>query len=675
MLKYITTSLILSLLSLASLSAIEKPQSPYFQITSSESSLDSLPLKASKAKVSISGSIAQVEIRQTYANTGGTPIEAIYIFPGSTGSAMHGMEMKIGEKVIIAKIEERKQAKKTYEKAKAENKTASLLEQQRPNVFQMNVANILPGEEVEILLRYSEHVTATEGVYEFVMPTVVGPRYGKINDTSDGSSVANPYLQEGENTTTFSFTMDLRTGLPLKQVSCTTHNSPIKYLGKQHASLSIHSNNNDTTMNRDIIVRYRLADDQVASGVLLHQGNTDEREDENFFLIDIEPPARVKPEHIPARDYLFVLDVSGSMNGFPLNTARTLFNDLAQQLRPVDSFNVLLFAGNSAVLSNQPLQANEENITKAIHFMRTQSQRSSGGTELVRALERAMKMPGSEEKSRSIVVVTDGFINFEANAFDTIRKNRGRANVFCFGIGSSVNRHLVEGIASAGSGEAFIVTRPSEAPLTASRFREYIESPVLTNIKLEARGFDTSEIQPSSLPDVFANRPITVSGKWQGVPEGQLILTGVMGNGEKYRQSINIAQTASQGMYNPPLRSLWARERVRELSDYAKLKNGHTAHQETIQEITNLGLTYSILTNYTSFIAVDETPKSMTDSATTVKQATPLPQGMSQQATIAKQHNSHPLVKAGSVPEPGSTALFCVSIVTLLFLRARRCPA
>ncbi|BDS07688.1 inter-alpha-trypsin inhibitor domain-containing protein [Oceaniferula spumae] len=672
MIKKLNLIFLTTLLSLTALIAGEQVQGPYFQITSADSSLDSFPLKASKARVSISGTIAQVELRQTYANTGGHPIEAVYVFPGSTGSAMHGMEMKIGEKVIVAKIAERNKARAAYEKAKSENKTASLLEQQRPNVFQMNVANILPGDEVEVLLRYSEHLKSTDGQYAFVMPTVVGPRYGNGSSADSQSSdwVANPYLQPGTATSTeFEFTMDLRTGLPLKQVLCTTHSSPIKYLGKQHASLVINSSTDATCMNRDIIVRYRLADEKVESGILLHQA--EEKGGENFFLVDIEPPARVKPEHIPARDYLFVLDVSGSMNGFPLETARKLLVKLADQLRPTDTFNVLLFAGNSQTLSQRPLVASEDNIEKALSFMRYHSRRGSGGTELIKALKRAVNMPGSEDKSRSIVVVTDGFVDFEADAFDLVRNSRGQANVFCFGIGSSVNRHLVEGIANAGGGEAFVVTTPSEAPDTARRFREYIESPVLTNVKLETRGFDATELQPTSISDVFANRPITVIGKWKGIAEGQLILTGITGGGENYRQVIDIADTASKGMHNPALRSLWARERVRELSDYAKLRNDPDRHSETVQEVTNLGLTYSLLTPYTSFIAVNETVRPIDEPAQTVKHASPLPKGVSAKAVPS---NSVPMVKGGSVPEPGSSVLFIVSLVTLLMMRVRRCP-
>ncbi|MBK1830224.1 VWA domain-containing protein [Verrucomicrobiaceae bacterium R5-34] len=672
MIKHLNLLLILCLLPMAS--RADDVRAPYFTINSSESSLDSLPLKASKAKVSISGTIAQVEIRQIYANTGAVPIEATYVFPGSTRSAMHGMEMKIGEKVIVAEIKEREKARRAYELAKVEKKTASLLEQQRPNVFQMQVANILPGDEVEVLLRYSEHIQATDGRYAFVMPTVVGPRYSHGSSAGGSSNqwVANPYLEQGKNTATdFEFSLDLRAGFPLKQVTCTSHRSEVQYLGKQHASLVINSEQDPSCMNRDIIVRYRLADDQISSGVLLHQGQGEG--DENFFLVDIEPPARVKPEHITARDYLFVLDISGSMNGFPLQTAQKLFNQLASQLKAEDSFNVLLFAGGSDTLSDTPLAATQANIRRANRYFSAHSRRSSGGTELVRALQRAVNMPTDVEKSRSIVVVTDGYVDFETDAFDLIRDHRGSANVFCFGIGSAVNRHIVEGIAHVGGGEAFVVTSPSEAAATAQRFKTYLEAPVLTQVKLEARGFDARELQPKNLPDVFANRPITICGKWQGPAIGELVISGIRGGGERYEQVISIDQSAAEGRHNPALRSLWARERVRELSEYTKLKGDEDRKREAVQEVTNLGLTYSLLTPYTSFVAIDDTPRPIDDPATAVQQASPLPKGVLSKAVVSS--HSAPLVKGGSVPEPGSATLLLLSLCTLLMMRVRRCQA
>lgn len=667
--KRIIYLILATLLTAAGTRAEQKNLAPYFKITSAETSTDHFPLKSSKAKVTISGTIAQVELRQTYANASATPLEAIYIFPGSTRSAVHGMEMKIGQRTIRAKIQERKQARATYEKAKSEHQTTSLLEQQRPNVFQMNVANIQPGDQVEVLLRYTEQLIPTDGNYEFVMPTVVGPRFSK-NSSADQSAannwVANPYITPDTATAPspeFHFSMDLRTGLPLKQVLCTSHTNNIKYLGKQHASLTIDSTTDPTCTNRDIIIRYRLADKQIESGLLLHQGN-----DENFFLLNIQPPERVTPADIPPRDYLFVVDVSGSMSGFPIRTAGKLLEKLTAGLRQTDTFNVLLFAGHSQTFSGRPVKATTASVRKAIRFMKNPS-RHGGGTRLVDALKRALAMPGGEHASRSIVVITDGYIDFEAEAFDLIRNNRGKANVFSFGIGSSVNRHLIEGIARVGAGEPYIVTHPAQAGETAQQFHRHIASPVLTNIRVSTEGFQATDLQPTQLPDMFASRPINLCGKWHGTPEGKIILTGLTGNGKQYQQVIDVRKATQNAPNNPALRSLWARERVREIADYAKL----TKSNESVQEVTNLGLTYELLTPYTSFVAVDETPAKPGSPLQTVKHPLPLPQGVSAQA-IAGSGNSAPTVTGGSVPEPTSSALFLVTTTLLLFLRIRRCP-
>ena len=197
--------------------------------------------------------------------------------------------------------------------------------------------------------------------------------------------------------------------------------------------------------------------------------------DEKYFLAMIEPPKRVAPAQIPARDYVFIVDVSGSMHGFPLEVTKALMRNLLAGLRPTDTFNVLLFSGDSAVLAPAPLPATPDNIERAIALINQQS--GGGGTELLPALKRAMALPGGENRARSIVVVTDGYVSVETQAFDLIRNNLGNANVFAFGIGSSVNRFLIEGMARVGQGEPFIVTNADEADARAEALRRYIESP------------------------------------------------------------------------------------------------------------------------------------------------------------------------------------------------------
>lgn len=643
----------------------DRSLAPHFEVAGEENA-DGFPLKATDVRATISGVIAEVTVEQTYANTGDSPIEAVYVFPASTRAAVHGVEMKIGERVIVAKIEEKQQAKANYEKAKSENKTASLLDQERPNVFRMSVANILPGDEVKVRLNFSEKLTATERVYEFVYPTVVGPRYSNQGSTTE-SWVGNPYLGEKADTpATFSAHLDLRGGMPLKSVTCPSHQAAIRFTSKEQATVELPASGE--AGNRDFVLRYRLADEQVASGLLLHQG-----EKENFFLLNVEPPRRVRPEQIPPRDYLFILDVSGSMNGFPLDTAKTLMRDLLGGIRATDTFNVLLFAGDSRMLSPHPLPATPENIARGTDLTNLAS--GGGGTELLPALKRGLAISPGEGTSRSIVVVTDGFVNIEREAFELVRAERGSANVFAFGIGSSVNRWLIEGLARAGMGEPFFVLHPGEAEKTARRFRDYISSPVLTDIKVRYEGFGATDVQPESIPDVFAERPIELIGKWTGPPGGTIIVTGQGGAGP-YEARFEVAEEAAKGMENPALRPLWAREKVRTLADDMQVgrnNRGSQANDEIQREITALGLTYGLLTEFTSFLAVDETPREVVEKFRTVQQPLPLPQGVSSHAVGGGQvsFSGGTPGSTGAAPEPGMIGLLLISAVGLMLHRYR----
>lgn len=643
----------------------DRSLAPRFEIGGEENA-EHFPLKATDVQATISGVIAEVTVEQTYANTGDGPIEAVYVFPASTRAAVHGVEMHIGERVIVAKIQEKQKAKATYEQAKRENKAASLLEQERPNVFRMSVANILPGDEVKVVLNYSEKLTATERVYEFVYPTVVGPRYTNKSAAAE-SWVGNPYLGEKVDTpATFAARIDVRSGMPLQSLTSPSHQAKIDFTGKDRATVELPASGE--AGNRDFVLRYRLADAQVASGLLLHDGK-----DENFFLLNVEPPQRVLPEQIPARDYLFILDVSGSMNGFPLDTAKTLMRDLLGGIRPTDTFNVLLFAGESRILSPSPLAATPENIDRGTNL--TNLARGSGGTELLPALKRALAMPQEEGVSRSIVVVTDGFVDIEREAFDLVRSRRGSANLFAFGIGSSVNRWLIEGLARAGMGEPFFVLEPGEASKTASRFRDYISSPVLTDIKVRYEGFRTEGVQPESIPDVFADRPIEIIGKWKGEARGRIIVTGQGGAGP-YDAVFDVAQEAAKGTDNPALRPLWAREKVRTLADNRQVSGSWRSEKDTKEierEITTLGLTYGLLTEFTSFVAVDETPREVLAKLRTVNQPLPLPKGVSELALSENQIAFSPSSgSVGAAPEPGSISLLLVTAMGFLLHRHRR---
>lgn len=624
---------------------VDKTLSPYF-LVKGDPSVDQLPLKDTTVNIAASGVIADVQVVQSYRNEGSRPINATYVFPASTRAAVYGMRMKIGDEVIVAKIKEREKAKEEFETAKKEGKSASLLEQARPNVFTMSLANLMPQETVEIELRYTELLVPTDGVYEVVYPTVVGPRYASAKESPEGNKfVETPYTRSGEKpTSTFNISARIAAGVPIRDLECATHQMTSAWQGESLAQLTL--GGDQFQGNRDFVLRYRLAGDQIASGLILYQG-----EDENFFLYMAQPPRRVAAEDIPPREFVFVVDVSGSMEGFPLNTSKKLLEDLIAGMRPTDLFNVVLFSGDSTALSESPLPANQENVSRAIQLL--DQQRGSGGTELLPAIQQAMKLPAAPGVSRSIVLVTDGYVSVEEGVFKHIRQNLNDANVFAFGIGSSVNRYLIEGVAKAGLGEPFIVEDEAKAPEVAAKFREYIQSPVLTDIKIKADGFDIYDVEPGTYPDLLAQRPVVVFGKWRGTPSGTIELTGKTGRGD-YSTRLDVSTTTADDG-NRALRYLWARTRIAELSDHGF---GEVT-DDRVKEITNLGLKYNLLTKYTSFIAVREKVVNPNGNATDVNQPLPLPIGVSDLAI-------------GSEPELIWLLLACLVIAAAVIFRRRR---
>ena len=591
--------------------------SPYFFVQSEDGATDQLPLKSTGADVNIAGVIADVHVTQVYENKGKSTIEAIYIFPASTRAAVYGLRMKIGERTIEAKIEEALEARQQYEAAKQNGQSASLLEQQRPNVFQMNVANILPGDVIHVDLFYTELLVPEEGTYEFVYPTVVGPRYS--NTPTDVKNpvdawIENPYLQEGESPTyDFDLQVNLDCGMPVSKIFSPSHKIGIAWQGKNQAAITLDSGQKQSG-NQDFILRFQVSSQNIQSGLLLFEG-----EKENFFLAMIQPPEKIARNEILPREYIFIVDVSGSMNGYPLSISKEMLRDLIGNLKPTDKFNVLLFAGGSRLLEPVSVQANEDNITRAIRVIDNET--GGGGTELLPALEKALTIPSQKEFARSIIILTDGYVSVEREAFELIRKGLNKANVFAFGIGTSVNRYLIEGLARAGMGESFVASKESEARNLSEKFRKYISTPVWARIKMQSGNNQLYDVEPASIPDLFARRPIMVYGKYRGKLDDNIRLSGINAGGDEYQVTIQ-AKDYKAKANNSALRYLWARNRIMMLSDYGK------SDEDAKTEVTRLGLQYNLLTEYTSFLAIDSERRNSDGALVSVKQPLPLPTGV-----------------------------------------------
>lgn len=632
--------------------AAERTLAPYFIVDRAAPGVDALPLKSTSVDVKVSGVIADVRVVQRYRNEGTQALEARYVFPASTRAAVTALTMRIGDRVVQAQIREKQAARREYDGAKQAGKSASLLEQHRPNVFQMSIANLLPGDEIDVELRYSEAIIPTDGTYRFVFPTVVGPRY---NDAPGREShqpetwFAQPTLRAGvAPRAALAMTVEVASPIPVQELASPSHRFVVDGAGSRSVKASLPAAVEHA--NRDIVIDYRLAGREISSGVLVHEGRG-----ENFFLAMIEPPARVATDAIVPREYVFVLDVSGSMHGFPIDTAKVLLRGLVANLRPTDTFNIIPFAGGHSLLARQSLPATRENVELARRFI--DGQRGGGSTELLAALRGALALPTEADRARSFVIITDGYISIEKEAMDLVRANLGRANVFAFGIGSSVNRFLIEGLARAGRGEAFVVLNPKQAAIEADRFRRYIEAPLLTRIRVEFRDFEAYDVDPPQLPDLFAQRPLVLSGKFRGAPAGTIEISGLTATGEFHR-SIDISTNRTPEAQTQALATLWARSRIATLGDYQKLVHDSAA----VKEITALGLQYGLLTDYTSFIAVDHVVRNPTGVQRSVDQPQPLPEGVSELA----------VGEVPSTPEPEFLSMVAAAGGLMWWLRRRR---
>ncbi len=607
----------------------DKTLSPYFSVMTDEGSVDALPLLNTYANVNILGVIADVTVRQIYTNRGEKPLEAVYTFPVSTRAAVYSMTMIINDRILKAEVQTQKQARETYEKAKQEGRSASLLEQQRPNVFRMNVANIMPGDTIIVEMKYTELLVPENGVYEFVYPTVVGPRYVSKTEDSDDSIdefFEIPYTHEGEAAFyDFDIVVKVNAGMPLSEVYSLSHKINVNYTGtgNKQALIKLKEGQNKSG-NKDFVLKYSLSGDKISTGLILSKGKR-----ENFFLLMLQPPKKVRSEEIPPREYIFVVDVSGSMNGYPLDISKKMLKELLGSLREKDLFNVLLFAGGSHFLNCRSVPATASNIKNALEII--SKERGGGGTELLSALKKVYNNPKASGYSRSMVILTDGYITVEEEAFDLIANNLNKANVFAFGIGTSVNRYLIEGIARVGNGSPFFVTNPKQSDPITRKFLKYIESPVMTDIKVEFNGFNAFDVEPKSIADVFEQRPIIIYGKWSGMPQGKIRVKGRTADGTYLHVDIPVAVFAGDES-NEALKYIWARKRIANLSDYINIEDDSAK----IAEVTDLGLKYNLLTKFTSFVAVDYEVRNDGKEIVKVRQPLPLPEGVSEYA-VGKQ--------------------------------------
>ncbi|WP_386070365.1 VIT domain-containing protein [Tahibacter sp. UC22_41] len=623
-----------ALLIMATTALASAAETPYFQVLGADpAEVERLPLLQTRAEVDVVGTIAAVELHQVFENRGKVPIEAVYVFPASTQAAVSSLTLRIGERIVRGVIREKQQANADYETAKSQGRNTALLEQQAEGVFRMRLANILPGDRIEVALQYSELLRPREGVYEFFLPTTRGAPGG-------GESAAQHAVKASAaaEVTDYSFALAarLRGAAPLAEIASPSHRIDVQRGDARQATITL-SPDEAKAATRDFVLRFSYAGGAVAEGVQLYPGTP-----EQFFLLTLQPPASVLPEQVPAREYVFVVDVSGSMAGAPLDLAKLVLRELLAGMRPQDRFNVVLFAGAASTLeAKASLAGTPDNLQRAVRFI--DAAEGGGSTDLLSALQAAYALPHSAGVARSVVVVTDGGIVAGDTVSRLIRSRLAEASVFAFGVGAQVDKAVIQRIARAGAGEAVMIENLDEGQPQARAFRRYIEQPLLSGIDVTFEGFDAYDVSPMPVPDLFAQRPVVLVGKYRGTAQGRIRLRAQSGRGP-YEAVIDVAATADVSQANAPLRTLWARNVLADRLDLG----GEDGDRENLRrDITTLGLDYGLLTPYTAFVAVDDAVRTQQPS-TTVDQ--PLPQRASQVTSYASGSGNALLLAAALQP-------------------------
>jgi Ca-activated chloride channel family protein len=406
------------------------------------------PLEHTEVQADISGFIAQVTVRQQFHNTFAEAIEAVYVFPLSAEAAVDQMTMKVGDRTIRGQIKERGEARRVYEQAKALGQVAGLLDQERPNIFTQAVANILPGARVEITIRYSETLKWKDGEYEFSFPLVVGPRYMPGQPTGvpttgwapptttvpDADRISPPVTPEGTRAGhDVAITVRLNAGLPLQRIDPRQHAVDVEHPAADKRQAVVRLQQRRTIPNKDFVLHYQTATEEIADTVLTH---TDERG--KFFTLVLQPPKRVRLPTIVPKELFFVIDSSGSMRGFPLETAQRAAKQCLEGLHERDTFNLMTFSGHTSYCFAQPVANTPEHRRAALEFLGNLY--GSGGTEMLPAIEGCLARQDDAGRVRIVCFMTDGYVGNDLEIIEAVRRHAGVARVFAFGIGRAVNR-------------------------------------------------------------------------------------------------------------------------------------------------------------------------------------------------------------------------------------------
>ena len=569
----------------------------------------------------VSGQTARVTVTQAFRNTSDQWMEATYLYPLPEDGAVDTLKMVVGDRIFDGKIKPREEAREMYEEALENGQKAGLVEQHRPNMFQNSIANIGPGETVLVQIEFQAPIRQVAGDYSLRMPLVVGPRYLAGGEGAGGTMTraaalagaddlvaptADPEMvaRVGGGLNPVSITVNLDPGFTAEAISSPYHRVNVAGSGEKR---TITLADGAVPANRDFELRWSAAGDAPALGLFKQRNG-----ELDYVMATVTPPSVERSRPVPPREMIFVIDNSGSMAGESMPAAKRSLLYALGTLRPQDRFNIIRFDDTMTVLFGSAVAASTRNLDEARRF--TNSLDANGGTEMLPALEAALRDTSGDERVRQVIFLTDGSLSNEAEMMEEIQRNRGKSRVFMVGIGSAPNNFLMRRMAEAGRGTFTNVGMGDEAESQMQRLLDRLAQPVATNLTASVEGGNI-DFAPRDLPDLYAGEPLVLLGRTRHLA-GTLTVSGLI-DGQRWSQQVDLTQATASDV----VAKLWASRRIAEVE--AERYSGQMDYERADKSIEELGMAFHLVTSRTSLIAIDETP-SRPDGAPLKREELPL---------------------------------------------------
>ena len=573
------------------------------------------PLIATDVTIRIAGPLARARVVQTFRNPESDWYEGVYVFPLPESGAVDRLRLRVGERIIEGEIQERAAARITYGEARAAGRRAALLDQERPNIFTTQVANIGPREAVVVELEYQQVVRYDGGRFSLRFPMVVGPRYVPAGPmrVADANRITPPVLRPGsENgrTNPLSIRIALDAGVPLAAVESPYHAVHVNEPSPARREITLAEGGVPADRDFELAWVPRAHDAPQAAWF------TEEKDGRHYGLLMVLPPAATPASRL-AREVVFVLDTSGSMAGASIRQAREALLLALERLLPEDRFEVIEFNSSAQALFGGSRAATRENLRRALRWVGSLEAR--GGTEMAKALQLALKGYEEKDRVRQVIFLTDGAVGNEEALFQLLRERLGDSRLFTVGIGSAPNSHFMTRAAQLGRGTFTYIGRIEEVGARMGELFAKLEAPVLKGLEVRWPEGVQVEAWPARLPDLYAGEPVVIAAALDKL-HGEVRLTGER-DARRWEAQIALARNApAQG-----IGGLWAREKVSALM--ASLRDG-ASEAEVRARVIELATAHRLVTRYTSFVAVDKTPARPSDeSMKTAAVPTLLPAG------------------------------------------------